>query len=58
MSADQRKKASTLAEKYARVFGVPKDDVTIEYREDGDAEVYVRDIGIVWTLSGAPLKAT
>lgn len=58
MSANVRADASALAARYARFFGVSVDDVSIELREDDDAEVYVRVVGIVWTLSGAPLKAS
>ncbi len=47
-----------LASKYARVFDVPVEDVTIEFREDDDVEVYVRRIGIVWTLKNPPHAST
>jgi len=58
VSADVRERASVLASKYARVFDVPVEDVTIEFREDDDVEVYVRGIGIVWTLKNPPYAST
>lgn len=57
MSAATRARASVLASKYARIFDVPVEDVTIEFRED-DIEVYVRGIGIVWTLKNPPYAST
>ncbi len=32
--------------------------MTIEFREDDDAEVYVRGVGIVWTLKSKPYEST
>lgn len=58
MSAATRARASVLASKYARVFDVSVEDVTIEFREDDDVEVYVRGIGIVWTLKNPPYAIT
>lgn len=40
MSARQRADAEALRAKYARAFGVPKEDVVIELREDEDASVF------------------
>jgi hypothetical protein len=57
VSAATRARASVLASKYARIFDVPVEDVTIEFRED-DIEVYVRGIGIVWTLKNPPYAST
>jgi len=47
-----------LASKYARFFDVPVEDVIIEFRDDEDVEVYVRGIGIVWTLKNPPYAST
>lgn len=58
MSAETRARASDLAAKYARVFDVPVEDVTIEFREDDDVEVYVRGVGVVWTLKNPPYAST
>lgn len=42
MSAKQRADAEAMRAKYARCFGVPKEDVEIELLEDEDAAVYHR----------------
>jgi len=58
VSADIRARANVLASKYARFFDVPVEDVIIEFRDDEDVEVYVRGIGIVWTLKNPPYAST
>lgn len=49
MSARQRQEAEALRAKYARVYDVPIDDVSIVYLEDEDAMVGVRGLP-TWTL--------
>lgn len=58
MSAEQRKQATLLADRYARCFKVDRATVVVEMREDEDCEVWAPGVCEVWTRGCDPYQTT